>query len=64
MNLISTLLPLPHNYPDLIDELPKDCIPFEWEYTVDHPFAEYGEILARSGLPYYVCPGTSPSMLH
>jgi hexosaminidase len=47
------------NYPELVVELPKDCIPLEWGYEADHPFAEHGEIFARSGLPFYVCPGTS-----
>ncbi len=47
------------NYPELVIELPKDCIPLEWGYEADHPFAQHGEIFARSGLPFYVCPGTS-----
>lgn len=45
--------------PDLIDELPKDSIALEWGYEADHPFEEHGAMFAASGIPFYVCPGTS-----
>lgn len=46
-------------HPELIPELPKDCIALEWGYEADHPFAAHGERFAASGIPFYVCPGTS-----
>jgi hexosaminidase len=47
------------NYPELIPELPKDTVALEWGYEADHPFAEHGARFASSGIPFYVCPGTS-----
>jgi hypothetical protein len=46
-------------HPDLVPELPKDCIALEWGYEANHPFESHGEKFARAGLPFYVCPGTS-----
>lgn len=46
-------------YPDLVPELPHDVIVLEWGYEADHPFDEHGEVFAASGIPFYVCPGTS-----
>jgi len=46
-------------HPELIPELPKDLIALEWGYEADHPFAEHGRKFADSGIPFYVCPGTS-----
>jgi hexosaminidase len=46
-------------YPDLVAELPRDMIALEWGYEADHSFHEHGDIFARSGIPFYVCPGTS-----
>ena len=46
-------------YPDLVPEVPRDAVALEWGYQADHPFAEHGAIFAASGLPFYVCPGTS-----
>lgn len=45
--------------PELVPELPKDLIALEWGYDAAHPFAEHVEHFARSGLEFYVCPGTS-----
>jgi hypothetical protein len=47
------------HYPELIPELPKDAIALEWGYEADHPFAEHGAQFAKSGIPFYVCAGTS-----
>jgi hexosaminidase len=47
------------NHPDLVAELPKDVITLEWGYEADHPFDERGAAFAGSGIPFYVCPGTS-----
>jgi hexosaminidase len=46
-------------YPELTPELPRDTIALEWGYQADHPFDQHGAIFAASGVPYYVCPGTS-----
>jgi len=47
------------NHPELVPELPRDVIVLEWGYEADHPFDQHGEIFAQSGIPFYVCPGTS-----
>lgn len=46
-------------YPGLVAELPADMIVLEWGYEAAHPFDEHGALFAASGLPFYVCPGTS-----
>ncbi|MEP7199221.1 MAG: family 20 glycosylhydrolase, partial [Chloroflexota bacterium] len=46
-------------HPELIGELPKDAIALEWGYQAAHPFDAHGNQFARSGVPFYVCPGTS-----
>ncbi|GAP06468.1 N-acetyl-beta-hexosaminidase [Anaerolinea thermolimosa] len=46
-------------HPDLVKQLPEDVIALEWGYEADHPFDEHGELFAASGVPFYVCPGTS-----
>ena len=46
-------------HPDLVKQLPEDVIALEWGYEADHPFDEHGELFAKSGVPFYVCPGTS-----
>lgn len=45
--------------PDLVAELPRNITALEWGYEADHPFDEHGQLFDRSGIPYYVCPGTS-----
>ena len=46
-------------HPDLVPELPRDAIALEWGYEANHPFDEHGALFADSGIPFYVCPGTS-----
>jgi len=46
-------------YPNLVPSLPKNAIALEWGYDYDHPFDAHGKIFADSGIPFYVCPGTS-----
>lgn len=48
-----------NNHPELISELPKDSIAMEWGYEFDHPFEENTARFKESGIPFYVCPGTS-----
>lgn len=47
------------HHPELISELPKDVIALEWGYEAGHPFKERGEMFRNSGIPFWVCPGTS-----
>lgn len=46
-------------YPELIPEIPKDVIAFEWGYYMGHPYEQHAPMFAQSGLQFYVCPGTS-----
>lgn len=46
-------------HPDLIAELPRDVIALEWGYDADHPFDTHCPQFRASGIPFYVCPGTS-----
>jgi hexosaminidase len=46
-------------YPDLIPEIPPDCIALNWGYEAIHPYAKETKCLRESGTPFYVCPGTS-----
>lgn len=46
-------------HPELIPELPRDVIALVWGYEADHPFMEQAEKFAATGLPFFVCPGTS-----
>ncbi len=48
-----------NQYPDLVPEIPKDVIALEWGYEADHPFEEKSKLFGESGIPFYVCPGTS-----
>ena len=46
-------------HPELVPALPRDIIALEWGYEAEHPFAEHSERFAASGIPFWVCPGTS-----
>ncbi|MBC9888320.1 MAG: family 20 glycosylhydrolase [Opitutae bacterium] len=46
-------------YPELVEELPDNCIALNWGYEGDHPFQRETELFRRAGIPFYVCPGTS-----
>lgn len=48
-----------NQHPDLVPELPKDSIALEWGYEANHDFAGKSALFANSGIPFYVCPGTS-----
>lgn len=47
------------NHPEFIPLLPKDMIAMVWGYEENHPFEEKCELYSKSGLSFYVCPGTS-----
>ena len=46
-------------HPALVPELPAGVVALEWGYEADHPFDAHGARFAASGVPFYVCPGTS-----
>jgi hypothetical protein len=48
-----------NQYPGLVLEVPKDTIALEWGYEADHDFPGKTKLFAESGVPFYVCPGTS-----
>ena len=45
--------------PEFVKELPKDITALEWGYEADHPYADHCKLFKESGVPFYVCPGTS-----
>lgn len=46
-------------HPELVHFLPKNVVALEWGYEAQHPFADHSAKFAASGVPFYVCPGTS-----
>lgn len=46
-------------HPELVDDLPDDVIPMVWGYEADSPFEDTCRKIAKRGLDFYVCPGTS-----
>lgn len=47
------------HYPELIPSLPKDSIVIDWGYEADYPFRETARKFAKSGIPFWIAPGTS-----
>ena len=47
------------HHPELVSDLPRDCVALEWGYEANHPFAEHAALFAAAGVPFHVCPGTS-----
>lgn len=48
-----------NDHPELAALLPRDVIALNWGYDSTHPFDVECARFAESGVPYYVCPGTS-----
>ena len=46
-------------HPELIPRLPKDLVALDWGYEANHPFQTECAAFRKSGLDFYVCPGTS-----
>ncbi|UCG01821.1 MAG: family 20 glycosylhydrolase [Candidatus Heimdallarchaeota archaeon] len=46
-------------HPELIQKIPKELIPLIWGYEASHPFNILTKEMNKTGLSYYVCPGTS-----
>jgi hexosaminidase len=49
-------------HPEMIKELPKDCVVLDWLYDKVASFESHCKMLKESGQPYIVCPGTSSWM--
>jgi hexosaminidase len=47
------------HHPDLVGEIPPGVIALEWGYGANHDFDGRCGLLAKAGVPFYVCPGTS-----
>ncbi len=47
------------NHPEVIPELPRDVIALVWGYEATDPLPAQCAAMAASGMPYWVCPGTS-----
>ena len=47
------------HHPRLVRELPRGVVALDWGYEADHPFERECALLADSGVPFLVCPGTS-----
>jgi len=47
------------HHPDLLSEIPSGVISLEWGYGATHDFDGHCGLLAKAGVPFYVCPGTS-----
>jgi hexosaminidase len=47
------------NQPQLLSDVPRDVIALNWGYEANHPFDKETSAFRDSGIPFYVCPGTS-----
>jgi hypothetical protein len=45
--------------PELFRQLPAGAIALNWGYEADHPFDAEAARFNQTGVPFYVCPGTS-----
>lgn len=45
--------------PESLAQVSKEMTALNWGYEANHPFRSECQQLASSGLPFYVCPGTS-----
>jgi hypothetical protein len=43
----------------MLHRVPTGAVAMEWGYESDHPFDANVARLARAGVPFFVCPGTS-----
>jgi hypothetical protein len=51
-------------YPELLKDLPQDIVLLNWEYEQDGNNIDKTKEIARSGIPFMVCPGTSSWLTH
>ena len=45
--------------PESLTRLSRDFLALNWGYEADHPFRRECGQMAKAGIPFYVCPGTS-----
>lgn len=50
------------HYPELVKDLPENCVALNWGYEKNHPFDKEAGTFAKSKIPFYVCPGTATWM--
>ena len=46
-------------HPEVLPDLPEGATAMLWGYEAKHPFPTECRALDKSGMPFYVCPGTS-----
>ncbi len=46
------------HYPELLPKIPSDVIALEWGYYADRPRESDCELMQKSGVRYFTCPGT------
>ncbi len=46
-------------HPEAVGDVPKDVTVLDWGYEADSPFEEHAALLAKAGVPFLLCPGTS-----
>ena len=51
-------------YPELLSKLPKDIVLLNWEYEQDGKNIYRTKDIAKTGIPFMVCPGTSSWQTH
>ncbi len=51
-------------YPELLKELPKNIVLLNWEYEQNGKNISRTKELAKTGIPFMVCPGTSDWLTH
>lgn len=51
-------------YPEMLRKLPKDIVLLNWEYEQDGANIQRTKDIARSGINFMVCPGTSSWLTH
>jgi len=52
------------NHPELLNKLPRDIVLLNWEYERNGANIGRTREIAKSGLPFMVCPGTSAWLTH
>jgi hexosaminidase len=51
-------------HPELLKKLPKDIVMLNWEYEQDGENLYRTKEIAKAGMPFMVCPGTSSWLTH
>jgi hypothetical protein len=51
-------------HPELLKKLPKDIVMLNWEYEAEGKNIYKTKEIAKAGLPFMVCPGTSSWLTH